>query len=85
MIKVTNIRCHVGAQIGAQVYNSLDAKKDRVEMHMTSVGVFVTGGMCKQPYFIPHGTIASVALDTDSFCEFMQKEEPKEEAKKKSK
>ncbi len=66
MIKATNVRCHVGAQIGAQVYTSLDSKKDGFEMEMNNFGVFVTT-KTKDIYFVPHGTVASVKLCADSF------------------
>ena len=32
IVEVTNVRCHVGIQIGARVYNALDSKKDNFEM-----------------------------------------------------
>ena len=70
MIKATNVRCHVGAQIGAQVFTSLDSAKDGFDMTMTKEGVFLItkAGM---PFFIPHGTIASIALDKESFASAM--------------
>jgi len=66
MIKAMNVRCHVGAQIGAQVYTSLDTKKDGFEMEMNNFGVFVTTKN-KEIYFVPHGTVASVKLCPDSY------------------
>lgn len=73
-MKAINVRCHVGAQIGAQVFTSLDSNTHGCQLEMTKEGVFVTGsinGKNIDPYFIPHGTIASVRIDPKSFAEAM--------------
>ena len=82
-MKVTNMRCHVGAQIGAEVFTSLDSTVHGADMRMTPQGVFVTGeikGTKIQPHFIPHSTIASIRLDPASYEESITA--PKLELKK---
>lgn len=64
-MKALNVRCHVGAQIGAQVLTSLDSIKDKFDMDMTKEGVFITTKNGEY-YFVPHGTIASVKLDPEA-------------------
>lgn len=69
-MKALNIRCHVGAQIGAQVYTSLDAKIHGCTLEMTDTGVIVTGtigGRPIDPHFIPMSTIASIRLGAEDF------------------
>jgi hypothetical protein len=70
MIKCLNVRCHVGAQIGAKVLTSIDAKKDGYAMSMTKEGVFLTTPE-GEPYFIPHGTIASIRLCKEGYAAAM--------------
>lgn len=70
-MKVLNIRCHVGAQIGAQVYTSIDHKVNGCDMEMNQFGVFLTGminGKKIEPHFIPHSTIASIKIDPTSYA-----------------
>lgn len=66
MIKALNVRCHVGAQIGAQVFTSLDSAKEGFHMEMNNYGVFVTT-KAKEIYFVPFGTVASVKIDCESY------------------
>jgi hypothetical protein len=89
-MKVTNIRCHVGAQIGAKVYTSIDAKVNGTTMFMTKEGVFLHGTIDNKaisPHFIPHSTIASIRIEQSDFDnQFMPhaaKMESVEEAPKK--
>lgn len=83
MIKVKNIRCHVGAQIGAEVLTSLDEEKHRCKLYMTNTGVFVIGyakgGKVSDPTFIPHSTIASITLGNAAFEEIIGKTETRED------
>lgn len=72
-MKVLNIRCHVGAQLSAEVFTSLDSEIHGCDMEMNQFGVFVSGklkGKPMKPHFIPHSTIASVRLCPESFAEY---------------
>jgi hypothetical protein len=64
-IKVLNLRCHVGSQIGNGA-QSFDSAKG-YDMEMVSNGVFIESTKLPNPHFIPFGTIASVTLDKKSY------------------
>lgn len=85
-MKVTNIRCHVGAQIGAKVYTSIDAKVNGTTMFMTKEGVFLHGTIDSKaisPHFIPHSTIASIRIEQSDFDNQFAQNETVAEAPKK--
>ncbi len=83
-MKVSNIRCHVGAQIGAKVYTSLDSKVNKCQMTYSKEGVFILGsidGIKIAPHLIPLSTIASIRFDQEEFDQNLL-EQTKEPAKK---
>lgn len=89
-MKVLNIRCHVGAQIGAQVFTSIDTKSQGYDLEFTNDfggGVFVTGkgpnGKTINPTFIPCSTIAAVSIDPTDYHQYSQEEFVMEIPKKK--
>lgn len=82
MLKVLNVKCHVGAYIRGQVFTTLDSEKNKLEMFMNNVGVFVKKDKAN-PVFIPHSTICSIEIDHDSFQEFVGEQEKKSKAKSK--
>jgi hypothetical protein len=64
-MKVLQIRCHVGIHLGALVVTSVDRERDRAEMSLTPVGVFIKcfKGISDANYIIPFSNLHSVKLE----------------------
>jgi hypothetical protein len=64
--KVLRLRSHVGVQVDAIVYNTIDSEKNKAEMCLSSHGVLVemVNGK-KEPtlVLVPYGNIHSIMLD----------------------
>lgn len=74
-VKVQNVRFHIGAQIGAEIKGSLDAKNDKCEMFElwggnTILGLFIThlkGKKLARPHKVQLDTVISTSYDEEDF------------------
>lgn len=66
MIKVKSIRCHVGAQIGAQVFSSVHEDKQKAEMYVAVVGVSIDMNL-PEIAVVPWPTISSFHITRETY------------------